>query len=612
LSDSFFTELKRRNVFKVGIAYLVLAWVVVQVTDSAVPALGMPEWVNTVVFYFGMIGFPFVIFFSWVFEVTPEGVKRESEITAEESVGAHTGRKLDFMIIGLLVIALVYFIYQNQFNQPPGAEYPSEISATSESAKELPEQTIIHSIAVLPFVDMSNDKNQQYFSDGISEEILNVLVKISSLKVVSRTSSFQFKDRDMGIPEIAKQLNVRFVLEGSVRKAGSTLRITAQLIDTQNDHHLWSETYDRPLTIDNVFVIQDEISHSIVKALAAEIGIEEQADFKSVKLTDNLSAYELFLEARPLFQARVDLNKVDTLLLQAVEQDPKFSKAWGILAANQGLMADYGYTSMSREDSEVLTIEYANRALAIEPNSGTAIAALANMRLNSNEEERTQYDWSDIIVDFKKVLVIEPANPQALNWLGLAYNRLGRLDLALENFDNCVKYEPYYVPCLENQMVVSAILHGDVEAVKMYKRSLDLGASSLIYAPFPSLARLNEELAFKIATNHGELLKGWRQHDKLYQAYQNPTGNHNKLLKDIQMFLASKTDRSSDALADLLTPIGAFDLKPLFRWDEIHKTYRQSKQFKSTMKNMGVYKYWVEYGFPKQCRPLPIDDFVCD
>ncbi|MFT5520223.1 MAG: hypothetical protein ACI9IA_000813, partial [Enterobacterales bacterium] len=213
MANSFFTELKRRNVFKVGVAYLVLAWVVIQVTDSAVPALNMPEWMNTVVFFLGIIGFPFAIFFAWAFEVTPEGIKKESEIAPEDSITSHTSRKLDFTIIGLLVLVAGYFIYESRFQSQSETLVTEKNSVEVDTSKKVSQAVEGSSIAVLPFVDMSPNRDHDYFSDGISEEILNVLAKIPNLKVTSRSSAFAFKGSKINISEVAKKLGVNNVLE---------------------------------------------------------------------------------------------------------------------------------------------------------------------------------------------------------------------------------------------------------------------------------------------------------------------------------------------------------------------------------------------------------------
>ena len=322
MAESLFSELKRRNVFKVGVAYLVLAWVVVQVTDTAVPALHLPEWILTAVFFFGVIGFPFAIFFAWAFEVTPEGIKKESEITPDESITAHTGRKLDFVIIGLLVVGMGYFIYESRFSseteQGIVVESPStEITSPKEVAQE-PEGS---SIAVLPFVNMSSDPEQEYFSDGISEEILNVLAKLPNLKVTSRSSAFAFKGSKINISEVAKKLGVNNVLEGSVRKFGNRIRITAQLIEAGSDTHLWSETYDRELV--DLFAIQDEISAAIVEALKAKLGLDVKVATRDMSKV-NLDAHNEYLKGRFYIENRTeaDLEKALAYFDKAIELAP--------------------------------------------------------------------------------------------------------------------------------------------------------------------------------------------------------------------------------------------------------------------------------------------------
>ena len=228
----------------------------IQVADVILNNVTAPEWVFHTLLLFIAVGFPFAVFFAWAFELTPEGLKREHEVDRSQSITHKTGRKLDYVIIGILVFAVGYFAWESRFS---GAD--SETTATGEV-----------SIAVLPFVNMSSDPEQEYFSDGISEEILNVLAQIPNLHVTSRSSAFQFKGKDIDIPTVAKQLGVDNVLEGSVRKSGSNVRITAQLIEAGTDKHLWSASYDRELT--NIFAIQDEISEAIVAALKDTLGIE--------------------------------------------------------------------------------------------------------------------------------------------------------------------------------------------------------------------------------------------------------------------------------------------------------------------------------------------------
>ncbi len=268
---SLFRELRRRNVFRVAISYLVLAWLVIQVTAIAVPALHLPHWVNTLVFFFGAIGFPFALLFAWAFELTPEGIKPVKQVHPEQSIAPLTGRKLDFLIIALLVLGLILLLIDRlrlsqqiaeTHQQTPAVAATDDASASSPTAPVHEQQP---RIAVLPFVNMSPDKSQDYFSDGITEELLNLLARTKGLRVTGRTSSFAFKGINQDLREIGQQLGVDYLLEGSVRKQDANVRITAQLIRTEDGFHLWSETYDRELA--DIFALQDEIGLKITRAL---------------------------------------------------------------------------------------------------------------------------------------------------------------------------------------------------------------------------------------------------------------------------------------------------------------------------------------------------------
>jgi len=245
---SFFEELKRRNVIRVAIAYAVGAWLLLQLTDVLVELLGLPDTAGKYVILLLVIGFPLALFFAWAFEMTPEGIKRETDVDRSESITDITGRKLDRSIIAVLALAVVFFIY-DKFSTPEDVGSGSISQAGQVAGKPAsgviepdPVQTPSEpSIAVLPFLNMSSDPDQEYFSDGIAEELLNLLVRVDGLKVASRTSSFVYKGENLNIPAIAEELKVNHILEGSVRKAGNRVRITAQLIDTADDRHLWSD-----------------------------------------------------------------------------------------------------------------------------------------------------------------------------------------------------------------------------------------------------------------------------------------------------------------------------------------------------------------------------------
>ena len=321
-------ELKRRNVFRVAIAYVILGWVVMQVTDIAVPALLLPEWVTSLVFFLGLVGLPFALLFAWAFELTPDGLKRSHEVSEEDSIRSQTAQKLEHVVVVLLLI-VVAFLAWDKF----GAGSVPLVAATPVT--QAPAATVAaeigKSIAVLPFVNMSDDKD--YFADGLSEEVLNLLAKIPELKVSGRTSSFKFKGRNEGLREIGDALGVATVLEGSVRKSGTRLRITAQLINVEDGFHIWSETYDREMT--DVFDMQDDIAAKIMAALEIHLGTAEP---KRKRPTENMLAYEKYLAARAhasqdAWSSPASIN----LLKEVVEIDPTFAEAWEFLAINYWL-----------------------------------------------------------------------------------------------------------------------------------------------------------------------------------------------------------------------------------------------------------------------------------
>jgi len=282
--SNIFQELKRRNVFRVGVAYIVIAWLIIQVIETVSEPLSLPEWSEAFFIVALLAGLPLALFFAWVFELTPDGLKKTKDVSTEESVTATTGKKLNYAIITVLVLSLAYFLWERQGL----VEQAEQTAAIGGDASEV----TYASIAVLPFVNMSADPDQEYFSDGISEELLNLLAKIPNLHVPARTSSFRFKGKNLDINEIAKQLNVKHILEGSVRRADVRIRVTAQLIEAETGYHLWSETYDREL--DDIFAIQDDIAAAIVAALSDTLGLETDAAPR-VSAAANPEAYNAYL-----------------------------------------------------------------------------------------------------------------------------------------------------------------------------------------------------------------------------------------------------------------------------------------------------------------------------
>ena len=314
---NLFQELRRRNVFRVSTAYLVLGWLIIEVTDTVFPQFEFPLWTNQFVTLLVILGFPIAVFFAWAFEITPDGIKRESDVNREDSITTHTGRKLNFLIISILVIALGYFVYESRY---------AEDSVIDDL--QIAEAVTDKSIAVLPFIDLSPDRSEAWFSDGLTAEILNNLTQLPELMVSARTSSFQFRGENRSIPEIAMRLGVTYVVEGSVRRLGDQLRITAQLIRADDGFNLWSETYNN--STEELFDVQEDVAEKIASALDVFLD-DERREMMFQNGTRNIEAFEAYLKGVDIYIKLHDLSTNQTLwdanefLAQAMELDPSFA-----------------------------------------------------------------------------------------------------------------------------------------------------------------------------------------------------------------------------------------------------------------------------------------------
>ena len=399
---SLFAELKRRNVVRVGIAYVVISWILAQVAEFAFENFGAPDWVLKTVVVVLLLGLPLALFFAWAFEMTPEGVKREKDVDRSQSITQSTGRKLDFVIIGALVLALGYFIWERQ----AGVEVTSveEQSASEGSGPGSDDGLVARSIAVLPFVNMSSDKEQEWFSDGLTEELLNALARTPDLLVAARTSSFKFKGSTEDVPTIAKALGVAHVLEGSVRRGRDDLRITAQLIRASDGFHLWSQTYDRKP--DDVIAIQEEIAVEIATALETAMDPEALAKMVSAG-TNSVAAYNAYLQGLAYGASTLSTGDAYTFLgardsfERAIELDPVFSLAYWKLADFWQLQLSVtnivaGIVEMPREEMKIRFDEAINKAIESERDPVAAMPyrvmlAEQSMRLDQALRLNTEY-----------------------------------------------------------------------------------------------------------------------------------------------------------------------------------------------------------------------------
>jgi TolB-like protein/Tfp pilus assembly protein PilF len=609
-----FSELKRRNVFRVALFYVVSAWLVIEVAETVLPLFDVPDGVLRGLVVLLVIGLVPALGLSWIYEITPEGIKRDADLSAADLQSPHTGRKLNWATLAVAVLAIGFLAVDRMSPAPPRSSAP-EPSATSAVAATGPE-VLDASIAVLPFTDLSPGADQEYFSDGMAEEILNALVRVQGLKVASRTSSFGFKGQEsLGIQVIAERLAVRHVLEGSVRRAGNNLRITAQLIDARMDRHLWSDTFDRPLTAENVFAIQEEIASAIVAALVDSLGIEIADEVRLAQPTENLTAYDMYLRARARFQARSALDEADDLLRQATEQDPDFVNAWELRAAVQTVIFEYGYTQLSRDEHERRGVEFAERALALEPDSSMALAALANLRLRATDKLLRRHDLGAIIRDLERAVELDPHNSSAFNWLGMSLGLVGRLEDALQTFGRCIDVAPGFGPCRENHYDILWSLGRPTEAFERMQEALADGAVVSEYGNLALLAHFEERTAFMLLVNQSKWLPGWHRQRDVYEAFRDLDGDHRALLAELLEFQAAKPAEAASYVALLLVPLGAFDIGPEYAmlvWGPEYAGYRRSPQFRSYMRASGALDYWREHGYPPQCRPVGADDFDCE
>jgi TolB-like protein len=621
----FLGELQRRKVLRIAAAYLVAAWIILQVALALQTTMSLAASFSSSVLALLVIGFPIVVGLSWFFEFTPEGIKR----TVASSEGAtFKPQTTDFVLAGAL--ALVFSLGVAQFFWPrdtvPAAQTTAAVAPAADAGQ--PPRLGDKSIAVLPFANLSPAKENEYFADGLTEELLNLLAKIGDLKVISRTSSFAFKGKSTPLPEIARQLGVRHILEGSVRAEGEELRITAQLIDVATDTHLWSETYERK--IESLFALQDEIARAISSALKVEVTLAGT----NKPPTASIQAYRSYLEALSLFRTREfsAFDRVIELMQTAIKLDKDFAEAHALLSAAYGSKAAaYGSRfDVSPGDAAIwagLARKSALTALKLKPTLGAAHAALGRI-------DRRELRWEEAVANGRKAVELDPGNSDARLWLGGTLAILGHIAEGVRLIEEAANSDPLSEIGPAWLMYTEAIQGNDAAATKI---ALKLQHSSFAvpsgFANYYLAARAYDAgNADEAARHYQAMLYPASLRDRPFveaiaKALRSPLAR-DAALRAIQAEAAANPMfdpgaayallRANDALIERVNTVldspqriafvtGSFS----WIWAPRHKELHRHPSIKALFRKMGLVDYWKKHGWPDRCRAKGEDDFEC-
>jgi len=521
---SFFGELRRRNVVRVAVAYAIVGWVLIEVSSVIAPAMNLPNWATSLVVFFVILGFPLALILSWAYEITPEGIKLERDVAAGESITHVTGRKIDFAIIGALVLALGFVVYNYVLVDSDQEAVVQETAATVEPAAETPAPVVVeeqrevlpNSVAVLPFENLSPDPDNEYYAAGIHEEILNQLVKLSALNVIARTSMRQYANTEKSIPEIARELNVETVMEGSVRYDAGRIRITAQLNDGITGAHLWSETYTRDF--DDIFAIESDVAMNVANALAAEFSLAEQGNIEKPP-TKSADSYAAYLKAMAIIgegESAIGVSAspgtrsaIQSYLDEALELDSEFALAHAWKAFIYALSREYDpFTEEAWLDRKAeldrLVSQHADAALALDPSNGLA-QARGTMHFNNWRGELTQ-------VEVDQALQLSPNDPDVLRlYAHFELNFRDRPDEAIGHLRRSSELDPHNSLRFQTLGYTLHVAGRHAEAIEALRECLAIDSSQAVCSLFVArseFARGNDEAALDALRLAEQLLPG--------------------------------------------------------------------------------------------------------
>lgn len=612
-SLNYFVELTSfyggRNVYKVGVAYAIVACLLIQFAAIAFPHLNFPSWTVIFVIVVFIIGFPLILLFAWAFEITPEGIKRTKEVPLSESINHLTGKKLNYMLVGLLMVAVAYILFDNYYldrrvEETKVATTVDELIPVAVDVKESPK-----TIAVLPFDDLSPEKDHEYFVNGLSEEIINCLVQIPDLNVTGKTSSFSFKGSNKTIQEIAEILSVENILEGSVRKAGSALRITAQLLRGADGFHLWSKTYDKELK--DIFAVQEDIAAAVADEIKVTLGIGHS--FKQLGSTDNLEAYELYLVAQGQIN-NWESNKALESSEAAIALDPNFALAWVTKGFAHSLLAIFG--SADRAASELdAALNAVERAIELEPQLREAYCLLNYVETNRGE-------WIKAESAYRKALELQTGTLSSYEYvINIYYHAVGYFKKAQELLRKTLQSDPLH-PIVRGHYMLNLAFLGDMKRAENeyehgmalfegqwtqgdnYITHLRLGSGDVVYSDivFPSEV-------YNSAKEHLDSPKeGLSELHRIYMSGDNLSSED---FVQIAICAAYFGDNEF-ALTAMEKALGIQTSGAFFFWLPVFKEVRQLPRFKEFVREIGLVDYWNVYVWPGICRQLDNGDFECD
>ena len=607
---NFFAELKRRNVYKVAIAYAIVGWLLIQVATQVFPFLEIPNWAIRLVIMLIVIGFPIALIIAWAFELTPEGLKRTEFADELPKKSARSHAWIYVVVIAGTISVSLFFL---------GRYTSSKQSGNVELS--------VKSIAVLPFVNMSSDRENEYFVDGLTEEILNRVAQINELKVPGRTSCFAFKDKNADLRQVGASLGVAHVLEGSVRKSGERLRITAQLVRTVDGYHLWSQSFDRKL--DDVFAIQEEIARSIAEALSVQlkVGSVGQAE----RPTQDMRAYDNYLEARTLITQRSPTNvrSAIPLLEAAVQRDPAFAKAWAALAQAYAF-ASY-YLPIDTTESLQNAENAARKALALDASLAAAHSALADVL-------RDRYQWSEAEAEYRRALELSPGEAETHHQYAQMLLSVGHTDSALKHSERACELDPLaWVPSATRALV--HLCRGEfVECKDWADRSAKIrghvGGFQIELALLYALANKDGDLARRAIAQAGqvewsrppetkvleltdEALAAFGDHSRsspdLAKAPREVEGSRstgNLFLAAVAAFVGQK-EAALQALSAGLPSRALISNQLGLIWSPVFKPLRNEPRFLELLRAIKLPDYWRVAGWGDFCQAKRDDDFEC-